>query len=71
MGLEFYFTAFLELTSCRTIGFGVGPIPWLAIIKYCEIHEVEGDQRDDLIYHVQVLDGVYLDWENKKAKDKK
>lgn len=70
LGLEFFYLAFLELSSCRYLGFGAGPIPWLSISSYCEINDVVGEQREDLIFHVQKLDQAYLDWESKKIKSK-
>lgn len=68
-GLELYLLAFMELTSCRGLGYGsVGPIPWLAIDRYCEVHRVEGESREDLFYQVQRLDKVYLEWQTDKSK---
>jgi len=65
-GLNLFYTAFLDLNSCRTLGYSQGPIPWLAIDRYCQAHELEGEQREDVLYHVAHLDKVYLDWSSKK-----
>lgn len=70
VGLEFYYAAFLELTSCRFLGFGEGPISYLSIQNYCEIHEVEGEQRDDLVYHIQQMDAAYLKWRASQLEKK-
>lgn len=70
LGLELYYEAFLELHSCRGVGFGEGPIPWTSIIDYCEAFDIDGEQREDLIYHVTRLDKVYLDWTRKKSEVK-
>lgn len=67
-GLNLFYTAFLDLTSCRTLGYSQGPIPWLAIHHYCEANEIEGEQREDMFYHVAHLDKAYLDWSAKKIK---
>jgi hypothetical protein len=67
-GLGFYFTAFLELSSCRAIGMGTGPVPWLAIQKYSEVYDIQGEQKEDLVHHIQLLDTVYLEWESKREK---
>ena len=68
-GLELYLQAFMELTSCRGLGYGaIGPVPWLAIQKYAEVYGIEGEQREDLFYHVQHLDKAYMDWQRDKAK---
>lgn len=67
-GLNLFYVAFLDLTSCRALGFAQGPIPWLAINKYCEANEITGEQREDVFYHVTHMDKVYLDWSLEKAK---
>ncbi len=68
-GLELYLLAFMELTSCRGLGYGaIGPVPWIAIDRYCEVHGIVGESREDVFYHVQRLDKVYMDWQTAKAK---
>jgi hypothetical protein len=71
LGLELFLSGFLDLTSCRSIGFGEGPIPWLAIDRYCTVHDIVDDQREDFFYHIQKLDGVYLEWRSKEMEKKK
>ena len=69
LGLELYLMAFMELTSCRGLGYGaMGPIPWMAIQRYCEVHDIQGEQREDLFYFVQKMDKAYMDWQRDKAK---
>lgn len=71
-GLELYFMAFQELTTCRSLGMSVGPIPWTAIKLFCDEHEIEGEQRDDAFYLVKALDDAYREYLDKQAdKDKK
>jgi hypothetical protein len=70
IGLDLYYTAFLELMTCRSVGFSAGPIPWLAINEYCNAHEIYGEQKDDVIFHVHALDSVYLDWSSKQLEKK-
>lgn len=68
-GLELFYMAFMDLTSCRGQGYGTeGPIGWLQISEYCLIHGIIGEQRDDLIYHVQKMDETYLSFKAKKLK---
>lgn len=68
-GLELYLQAFMELTSCRGMGYGsIGPIPWMAIHTYGEAAALDGEQREDLFYYVQRLDKVYMEWQTKKAE---
>lgn len=69
LGLDFYYLAFMDLTSCRGTGYMTeGPISWLSIKQWADEHQVEGEQREDLFYHVQSLDAVYLDFKAKKLK---
>ena len=57
----------MDLTSGRGQSYGTeGPISWLSINEYCVIHGIIGEQREDLIYHVQKLDEVYLKFKTKK-----
>ena len=67
-GLNLFYTAFLDLTSCRTLGYSEGPISWLTIHHYCEANGIEGEQREDMFYHIAHLDKAYLDWAAKKQK---
>lgn len=67
LGLDLFYTAFHDLSSCRTLGFGEGPIPWLAVDDYCRRQGITGVQREDMLYHVQQLDTVYLEYRAKQA----
>ena len=69
MGLELFYMAFMDLTSCRGQSYGSeGPIGWLSINDYCRVHGIIGEQREDLIYHVQRLDAAYLEYKTKTLK---
>lgn len=68
MGLELFYGAFMDLTGSRSLGFGEGPIPWEKIAWYCDEHDIQDEQREDVFYHVQHLDSAYLDWKFKKNK---
>lgn len=61
-GLELYYNAFLELSSCRKIGQAVGSIPFTSMIDYCSAFEIEGSQQEDLLWLMQRLDHKYLEW---------
>lgn len=68
-GLQFYFVAFLDLTSCRSLGMGnEGPIWWTAIDKYAGRLELEGERREDLFHYISEMDKVYLEYRAKEAK---
>lgn len=67
IGLDLYWNAFATLTTSRQVGMGMGPISWESMIGYCVINEIEGEQRDDLIYLLNKMDGEYLKQSSKKA----
>jgi hypothetical protein len=56
--LEFYRTAFLDLSSDRETGMGIGRIPWRAINEYAQRHEV----RDFELFHalIRATDDAWL-----------
>jgi len=70
LGLELHYTGFLDLTSCRSVGMGLGPIPLLSILEYCLIKGIEGEQQDDFVWFVQRLDQKYLEWSKDRGKPK-
>lgn len=70
MGLELFFTAWLELTPDRPSGWDVRPIPWTSISQYAEVFGITGEQRDDLFYFVRAMDDAYLKHCRKKSKKK-
>lgn len=70
IGLDLFFTAFMDLNSCRNIGVGEGPIPWTAKQMYAkEELNLEGEQRDDFFYYINRLDTAYLDHKAKQRKE--
>ncbi len=66
--LALYYGAFFDLTTCRTVGMGEGPIPWTSINDYCSRLDLSVDQSDDMFYYIRIMDGVYLDHKAKKDK---
>lgn len=60
LGLDLFYLAFMDLTTCRSMGFGEGPIPWSAVRDYCDEMELEGDQREDMFNHIRMMDTTYL-----------
>lgn len=68
-GLEVYYEAFLELTTCRQVGFGEGPIPWDAIDRYAERHGIADEEDyEDFVDMVRALDDAYLKHRRDKAE---
>jgi hypothetical protein len=68
LGLELFYVGFLDLTSCRQIGMGLGPIPLTSILEYCLLNEIEGEQAEDFVWMMQHLDSEYLTWSSKRGK---
>lgn len=59
--LDYYWRAFLDLSTTRQIGMGAGPIPWTAINEWAARHGVTDiDDFEDLAFIVQRLDGEHL-----------
>lgn len=71
MGLSFYFNAFKYLSTCRKSGFGIGRITYFDCVKYCEVNDIVGDQRDDLVTIILAMDETYVEFCEKKNKQKK
>lgn len=59
--LVYFYAAFCELTTCRPVGFGAGPIPWTAIMEWCDREGLDGPDRADFLYLVRSMDRAYLD----------
>ena len=66
-GLEVFYEAFIELSSCRQSGFGASPIPWDAMNTYADVNKFEGEDKDEFFYFVRALDNHYLK-ENSESK---
>lgn len=62
----FYLDAFKELSTCRPTGFGVGPIPFTAIVEYAKIYDV-GDFHEFLDI-VRIMDSKFLELDSKANK---
>jgi len=67
-GLELFYDAFIDLSTCRIMG---GPIPFTAYLTYCDHYQIEGTQRERLIGRVQRLDRFYLEEVEKQQRKKK
>ena len=70
-GMDFYIDAFYELGSERSIGFGEGPIPITAILRYAKHYDMTEEEESDLIFFIQALDICYLKYRDKKSKQSK
>lgn len=54
----------------RSIGFGIGEIPWDKIYHYAKAKELEPDVAECFIEVIRAMDGVYLAWQAEIQKDK-
>lgn len=50
---------------------GLGPIPYLAILQYADLMDLDSELREDLIYVIRKMDNTYLKLENSKHGSKK
>lgn len=64
-GLELYMRAWYDLDSTRSIGLGVGPIPWNATQEYCLSLGLNAEQGEKMHHLVREMDKIYLDHQNK------
>lgn len=66
-GLELYWRAYSELTTCRPASFGgLLPVPWTAIDRYAERYGFDDDQFEWLVYICDKLDTVMSKHSEKK-----
>lgn len=70
-GLEMYYEAFVELSTCRDHGLGAGPIPWTAIDRYAERNGFEGEGYEYLLRMVRALDDAFLAHTRKKEGEER
>lgn len=66
LGLEFYFSVFLELQNCRDVAFGAGPLRTTTILDYARGMELDEHETDMLVFHLRKMDNEYLKWNNAK-----
>ena len=71
LGLELYYDAFWELSTSRPSGFGVGPIPWLAVCEYARAYDFDEEQSVWLQQLVRVMDKTYLEHHASKEDSNK
>lgn len=66
-GLSLYLTGFFDLTAERQIGFGsVGAIPFTAIIRYCELYDLDAEITESFVFHIRKMDQAYIKRETSK-----
>jgi len=69
LGLESYFQAFIDLTTCRSSGWSPGPIPWMDVEAYAMANDMDEEEADTLHYHMSKMDNAYLKRIEQKNKN--
>jgi len=67
-GDTFYLEAFWELSTCRSFGNGMGPIPWTAIIEYGLRFGLDDDMLAPFVTVIRAMDAEYVHWNSEEAK---
>lgn len=70
LGLEFTYSAFWELNTCREYGFSSGPIPWTAIKDYAIACDLEAEEIAEFTTLIRAMDNAMLKWNNDHKDDK-
>lgn len=61
-GLEFFWEAFFDLTTCRQAGVsGFGPIPYDKMVLYAEMYELDDEEILEFTFLIKSLDAVYVE----------
>ena len=71
LGLDLYYDAFWELTTCRPLGWGIGPIPWSSMRDYAQTFDFDEEQTSALFYYIRVMDNAYMGKKWQKAEGSK
>lgn len=70
LGSDLVFEAYQDLSSCRSYGWGPGPIPWTAVRDYARASGVDDDDYPDFATLIRMLDFEYLNFEKIRAGSK-
>ncbi len=67
LGLELYYGAFFDLTTCRgALHNTEGPIPWDKVRLWANEAELDDEQTEDLHHCISMMDDSYLKYKAKK-----
>jgi hypothetical protein len=70
-GLDFYFSAYVDLCCDRPAGMGLSPIPWSSIINWCKLHGIHDiDDISTVIRYIRKLEFTDNEIFEKKAEKK-
>lgn len=70
LGLEFYYAAFNELSTCREVGLGMGPIPWTEVRSYADSYGLPEEEAEDLHVLMAIMDEAFLKHFAQKSLEK-
>ena len=68
--MGFFLTAFYKLSTERSVGMGVGPIPWSKIVQYGRHYGFEGVSLEVFCDIIERLDSHYVAQAAKERKAK-
>ena len=63
------YTAFLDLSSCRSMGVAIGPIPWTAIQAYANEWDLVEYPRALLFSAIRCADDMVVSYYANKSKE--
>ena len=64
----FYLKSFYDLSTCRSSGMGIGPIPWTAMSRYVEYYKLAWDVAEAFIDIMREMDGAFIEDQTKEQK---
>lgn len=59
--------AWSDLSTCRSVGMALGPIPWTVIVQWCEWHGLDRDATRIVMAVVRRLDRDWIEAENSRS----
>jgi len=68
---SFFLRAFGDLSTCRSSGMDLGPIPWTAIVNYGERAGLEPDTIEAFVIVIRTMDGAYRKWHDAEQEKKR
>jgi len=66
-GSEWLWSAFHELSTCRTLGMGIGPIPWTAKAEYARYYRLTEDEEEVFMFCMNYIDNIFVEEANSRA----
>ena len=67
-GDAFYLRAWHDLSTCRSIGMDLGPIPWTAILAYSHHLGLCDSMVETLALIVRQMDEAYREWHREESE---